>query len=98
MKAAVQIRFSESSRQVQGQQELIALLSREPPITDAKLLGTIEDFAESIHFENAHVRSIWDRAIAYWPRDENLLEELFRRKFERKDYKMAQKVRISQCQ
>ena len=95
MKAAVQIQFLDSSRRVQGEKELIALLGGDPPITDPNLLSAIEDFAETADFQNAHVRSLWDRAIAYRPRDERLLEEWFLRKFERKDYKAAQKVRIS---
>ena len=92
MKAAVQIQLPEASRKLQGQRELVALLSREPPVTDAELLGTIEDFVVSNGFQDALVLPIWDRAITYQPRNEELLKSCFRRKFNKRDFRVATKV------
>lgn len=92
-KAHILLSYPDKSRQAQGTAELNAILGRNPPITDIRILLAIDEAAEARHAQDDRIASMWDRAASEAPANEDLYMMWFKRKFERRDYKAAQKVR-----
>ena len=91
-KAHVLLSTPDKLRQEQGTVELNTILGRKPPITDIRLLLAIDEAAEARRAQDDRIASMWDRAAGEAPANEDLYMMWFKRKFERRDYKAAQKV------
>lgn len=92
-KAHILLSTPDQLRQEQGTAELDAILGRKPSITDIRILLAIDEAAEARCAQNDRIASMWDRAASEAPANEDLYMMWFKRKFERRDYKAAQKVR-----
>lgn len=92
-KAHILLSTPDKLRQEQGATELNAILGRKPPITDIRILLAIDEAAEARHAQDDRIASMWNRAASEAPANEDLYMMWFKRNFERRDYKAAQKVR-----
>lgn len=92
LKARVLLSFSDSPRQEQGRDDIRKLLQRDPPIADIQAIVILEECLQQIEATDAEIDLIWERAVQLRPHDEELQTLWFKRNFEQRKWKGAQKV------
>ena len=92
LKARVLLSFPDSPRQKQGRDDISTLLQRDPPIADVQAVIILEECLRQIEATDAEIDLIWERAVRLRPQDEELQTLWFKKNFEQRIWKGAQKV------